>query len=89
MRADKLKAFDLSLEPAATRSRYTPRQYDPNDAGYNGLKDFGKGCLLARRLVEVGVPFVEVVLTELGHAPEQLRRHQDGSARCWTRPGAP
>jgi hypothetical protein len=63
MRAETLKAFDLSLESAATRSRYTPRQYGPNDAGYNGLKDFGKGCLLARRLVEVGVPFVEVVLT--------------------------
>jgi hypothetical protein len=63
MRAETLKAFDLSLESAATRSRYTPRQYAPNEPGYNGLKDFGKGCLLARRLVEVGVPFVEVVLT--------------------------
>ncbi len=65
MRAEKLKAFDLSLEPAATRSRYTPRQYGPNDnTAYNhSLKDFGKGCLLARRLVEVGVPFVEVVLS--------------------------
>jgi hypothetical protein len=63
MRAEKLKAFDLSLETAATRNRYTPRQYGPNDTGYNGLRDFGKGCLLARRLVEVGVPFVEVVLT--------------------------
>jgi hypothetical protein len=63
MRAEKLKAFDLSLESAATRSRYTPRQYGPNDPGSNGIKDFGKGCLLARRLVEVGVPFVEVVLT--------------------------
>jgi hypothetical protein len=63
MRAEKLKAFDLSQETAATRSRYTPRQYGPNDTGYNGLKDFGKGCLMARRLVEVGIPFVEVVLT--------------------------
>jgi hypothetical protein len=63
MRAEKLKAFDLSLESAATRGRYTPQQYGPNDTGYNGLRDFGKGCLLARRLVEVGVPFVEVVLT--------------------------
>jgi hypothetical protein len=63
MRAEKLKAFDLSLESADTLSRYTPRQYGASDAGYNGQKDFGKGCLLARRLVEVGVPFVEVVLT--------------------------
>jgi hypothetical protein len=63
MRAQELKAFDLSLEPASTHGRYTPRQYGPNEPGYNGQKDFGKGCLLARRLVEVGVPFVEVVLT--------------------------
>src|SRR5262249_37768889 len=63
MRAEKLKAFDLSLESAATRSRYTPRQFGPNDPGSNGVKNCGKGCLLARRLVEVGVPFVEVVLT--------------------------
>jgi hypothetical protein len=62
MRADKLKAFDLSLEPASSRSRYTPRDYDARDAGAAGARDFGKGCLLARRLVEVGVPFVEVVL---------------------------
>ncbi|MCI0379859.1 MAG: DUF1501 domain-containing protein [Gemmataceae bacterium] len=63
MRAEQLRAFDLSLEPAATRTRYTPRQPGPNEQGYNGLRDFGRGCLLARRLVEVGVPFVEVVLT--------------------------
>lgn len=62
MRAEQLRAFDLSQESAATRSRYTPRQYAVNEPGYNGLKDFGKGCLLARRLVEVGVPFVEVIL---------------------------
>jgi hypothetical protein len=63
MRAETLKAFDLSLEPAATHGRYTPRQLGPNVPGSGGLRDFGKGCLLARRLVEVGVPFVEVVLT--------------------------
>lgn len=62
MRADKIRAFDLSLESAATRSRYTPGQLDPRDANAAGARDFGKGCLLARRLVEVGVPFVEVVL---------------------------
>jgi hypothetical protein len=63
MRAEQLRAFDLSLEPAASQSRYTPRQLGPNEPGANGLRNFGKGCLLARRLVEVGVPFVEVVLT--------------------------
>jgi hypothetical protein len=47
MRSKEAQAFDLSREPAATR------------AGYGDGK-FGKGCLMARRLVEAGVPFVEV-----------------------------
>jgi uncharacterized protein (DUF1501 family) len=47
MRSKEARAFDLSLEPAAAR------------AAYGGSK-FGDGCLLARRLVEVGIPFVEV-----------------------------
>ncbi|TVP96294.1 MAG: DUF1501 domain-containing protein [Planctomycetaceae bacterium] len=41
------RAFDLSLEPEAVRARYGPRT-------------FGQSCLLARRLVEAGVPFVSV-----------------------------
>src|SRR4029077_9158614 len=47
MRSKEAKAFDLSRESAASR------------AAYGGTK-FGDGCLLARRLVEVGIPFVEV-----------------------------
>src|SRR5262245_59220198 len=47
MRARETEAFELAREPAATRDRY-------------GRTSFGQGCLLARRLVEVGVPFVEV-----------------------------
>jgi uncharacterized protein (DUF1501 family) len=47
MRSREASAFDLSREPAASR------------AAYGGTK-FGDGCLLARRLVEVGIPFVEV-----------------------------
>lgn len=43
----RLKAFDLSQEKDSVRDRY----------GRNG---FGQGCLLARRLVEQGVTFVEV-----------------------------
>lgn len=43
------KAFDLSTEPTKTRDNY-------------GRSLFGQGCLLARRLVERGVPFVEVNL---------------------------
>jgi uncharacterized protein (DUF1501 family) len=43
------KAFDLSTEPAKVRDAY-------------GRNLFGQGCLLARRLVERGVPFVDVNL---------------------------
>lgn len=43
-------AFKLEEEPAALRDAY-------------GRNRFGQGCLLARRLVERGVPFVEVSLT--------------------------
>jgi len=49
VRSDRRGAFDLSREPEASRQAY-------------GASDFGPGCLLARRLVEAGVPFVEVYL---------------------------
>lgn len=42
-------AFDITGEDDATRERY-------------GRTPFGRGCLLARRLVERNVPFVEVTL---------------------------
>jgi hypothetical protein len=41
------KAFDLAREPVALRERY-------------GKTEFGQRCLLARRLVEAGVPMVNV-----------------------------
>ncbi len=47
MKSSDLKAFDLAAEPAALRERY-------------GRSKFGQGCLLARRLVENGVRFIEV-----------------------------
>ncbi|MDP6446572.1 MAG: DUF1501 domain-containing protein [Pirellulaceae bacterium] len=40
-------AFDLDAEPAAARARYPANQ-------------IGRSCLLARRLVEAGAPFVNV-----------------------------
>jgi uncharacterized protein (DUF1501 family) len=49
VRSPRLQAFDLSRENDATRARY-------------GRNPFGQGCLLARRLVETGVTFVEVNL---------------------------
>ncbi len=47
MKSRDLKAFDLSAEPAELRDRY-------------GRSKLGQGCLLARRLVENGVRFVEI-----------------------------
>jgi uncharacterized protein (DUF1501 family) len=49
MNTSAAKAFNLEEEPAALRDAY-------------GRNLFGQGCLLARRLVERGVPFVEVTL---------------------------
>jgi hypothetical protein len=49
MRGPAAAAFDLDQESARLRDRY-------------GRNLFGQGCLLARRLVERGVPFVEVAL---------------------------
>jgi hypothetical protein len=47
MKSEDLKAFDLTQETPETREKY-------------GRNNFGQGCLLARRLVESGVRFVEV-----------------------------
>lgn len=44
---DARKAFDLAQEKDAVRERY-------------GRNQFGQSCLLARRLVEAGVPFITV-----------------------------
>lgn len=49
MHSSRLKAFDISEEPEAVKAAY-------------GDTNFGRGCLMARRLVESGVKFVEVVL---------------------------
>jgi hypothetical protein len=43
----KMETYDLSREPQRVRSAY-------------GNSSFGRGCLLARRLIESGVTFVEV-----------------------------
>ena len=49
MTSRQLAAFKVDTEPANMQERY-------------GRNSFGRGCLMARRLVEVGVPFVEVNL---------------------------
>lgn len=49
MQSEAAKAFDLSDETDQVRERY-------------GRGQFGQGCLMARRLIERGVPFIEVEL---------------------------
>lgn len=56
-----LAAFDVTSEPDAVRAAY-------------GDTPFGRGCLAARRLVEAGVRFVEVVL-------DGWDTHKDGFTR--------
>jgi hypothetical protein len=45
----QMQAFEVEKEPEEMKEKY-------------GKNNFGQGCLLARRLVEAGVPFVEVDL---------------------------
>ena len=47
MTSQQMKAFRVTEENQTVRDRY-------------GDHEFGRGCLMARRLVETGVPFVEV-----------------------------
>jgi len=49
MTSEQLRAFDVKQEPASVRQRY-------------GETSFGRACLAARRLTEVGVRCVEVTL---------------------------
>ncbi len=49
MSSEQLRAFDVSQEPAGVLQEY-------------GDTPFGRGCLAARRLIEVGVRCVEVTL---------------------------
>ena len=47
MTSQQMQAFKVTKEPQSIKERY-------------GENEFGRGCLLARRLVEANVPFVEV-----------------------------
>ena len=49
MQTPDISAFDVSKEPESVRASF-------------GATDFGKGCLVATRLVAAGVKYVEVVL---------------------------
>jgi Protein of unknown function (DUF1501) len=71
MRSEAVKAFDLDGEPEELRDAY-------------GRNRFGQGCLLARRLVERGVPFIEVSLngpSEMGSFAWDTHRDNFRSVR--------
>jgi hypothetical protein len=67
MRAPGAAAFDLTGEPEAVRKAY-------------GDGPFAAGCLMARRLVSEGVPFVEVLLKGWDTHENNFARVKDLSA---------
>ena len=84
------KAFDLSLEPKENVAKYVPAGFDPariNSAKQNRDGDyeagtigrFGLGCLLARRLAEVGARYVEVTTEYIPFL--NWDTHENGHAR--------
>ena len=64
MSSDQLKAFDITDEPEAMKQEY-------------GDSDFGRGCLLARRLIETGVRAVEVTLNGFDSHINNLEIHKE------------
>src|SRR5262249_9881972 len=66
MKTAASKAFELKDEKKKLRDDY-------------GRTLFGQGCLLARRLIERGVPFVEVGLYNAPNAPGGWDTHNDNA----------
>jgi uncharacterized protein (DUF1501 family) len=64
MTSAQMDAFQVSKEPETEKEKY-------------GKNSFGEGCLLARRLVEAGVPFVEVDLGGWDNHQNIFRTLQD------------
>ncbi|NCA10852.1 DUF1501 domain-containing protein [bacterium] len=54
MTSKQMEAFKVMQEPKEVQEKY--------GIGERGASGFARGCLMARRLVEAGVPFVEVDL---------------------------
>jgi hypothetical protein len=84
------KAFDLSLEPRESVAKYVPAGFDPaklnavkqnRDGDYEAgtIGRFGLGCLLARRLAEVGARFIEVTTEYIPFL--NWDTHENGHAR--------
>ena len=71
MQAEAPEAFDLEREDGKTRERY-------------GDSEFGRGCLLARRLVERGVRMVQVYFgnSQPWDSHEDIRSHKGLAAQA-------
>ena len=71
MQAEAPEAFDIDRENAGTRERY-------------GDTEFGRGCLLARRLVERGVRMVQVYFgnSQPWDSHEDIRSHKGLAAQA-------
>jgi hypothetical protein len=65
----RLKAFDLGQESEKDKERY-------------GKLAFGQGCLLARRLIETGVTFVEVELNGWDTHDDNFNRVKSLAENC-------
>ena len=68
MSSDQLDAFDVSNEPQETMNAF-------------GDSQFGRGCLAASRLIEVGARCVEVTL---GGWDSHITNHSLQSSACET-----
>jgi hypothetical protein len=68
MKSEAAKAFDLSQETEKVRDAY-------------GRGRFGQGCLMARRLIEKGVAFVEVSLGGFGNGGLGWDTHNNNFAQ--------
>lgn len=68
MQAEATEAFDVSREPKHVVERY-------------GDTPYANGCLLARRLLERGVRFVQVYYVNKGKQPWDTHKDNDGGHR--------
>tara|TARA_R110002073_G_scaffold332412_1_gene518456 strand:- start:2765 stop:4024 length:1260 start_codon:yes stop_codon:yes gene_type:complete len=67
MTSDQLKAFELNEESASTLANY-------------GDSNFGRGCLVARRLVQQGVRAIEVTLQNFDTHNNNFGQHSELAA---------
>lgn len=63
MKSEQLKAFEIKEESQQTIQRY-------------GNSNFGRGCLVARRLVEVGVRAIQVTLPGFDTHADNFKGHE-------------